>query len=457
MRPPRTLTGIWLLLILLIGRSSIEPAGASAHIIHTESETSWYEKAGGSTGYEYAPLTAPNPIVQEMIDQVEEDTLYQYVGSLSGEWPVDIGGMPYTILTRNSYSGEPIQKSSEYLYEFYRDIGYPVIFQDFSIDKIPLRNVIAEMPGSLAPDEIFMITGHYDNAPSGPRAPGADDNASGTAAVMLAASILSQYEFGCTLRFTNFSGEEQGLVGSTASARQSFCERENIRGVINLDMIAWNTAGSPAEMELHVNKDIPGSVDIAHLYQDVIETYNIDLAPEIVFSSGSGSDHASYWAYDFPAILAIEDLDDFNPHYHKTTDRLDKLDIAYFSYIVKASLATLAHMSCLVDSGWGTVSGKIVDEYDGSAIPDATITFYQPEWGVSIKTISDEQGYYTRKIASTGYFVSADALGYSPMPIGLVIISPDDTNVQDIVLRPNGENAQFLPLVQDGTQNPACP
>ena len=89
----------------------------------------------------------------------------------------------------------------------------------------------------------------------------------------------------------------------------------------------------------------------------VVETYNLELNPEIVFSSASGSDHASYWAYKFPAILAIEDLNDFNPHYHQTTDRLGKLDFAYFSNIVKASLATLAHMSCLVDGGWGTISG----------------------------------------------------------------------------------------------------
>ena len=457
MRLHLALSAAWLLLALLIGILLGEPAGAAAPLKQTELEAPWNEHTVGESGFRYQPITAPNPIVQEMIDQVDEDTLYQYVGSLSGEWPVSIAGEPYTILSRHSYSGEPIQKSSEYLFEYYQDSGLPVVFQDFSIGDIPLRNIIAEMPGSLAPGDIFLITGHYDNAPSGPLAPGADDNASGTAAVMLAASILSQYDFGCTLRFVNFSGEEQGLVGSKASARYSYCERENIRAVLNLDMIGWNTSGSPAEMELHVNKDIPGSGDIALLYQDVIETYSLDLEPEFVFSGVSGSDHASYWAYDFPAILAIEDLEDFNPNYHKTTDRLEELDLLYFTSIVKASLAALAHMGCLVDSGWGTISGTVADETTGSPIPGASITFYQPGWDISIQATSDDKGDYSREVASSSYIVFADALGYSPEQIGLVAVSPEGDNIQDIALQPARESVNFLPLVQDAGPNPACP
>ena len=63
-------------------------------------------------------------------------------------------------------------------------------------------------------------------------------------AVLVAADILSQYRWGCTLRFAFWTGEEQGLLGSAAYAQRSRNQSENIAGVLNLDMIAWNTAGS---------------------------------------------------------------------------------------------------------------------------------------------------------------------------------------------------------------------
>jgi hypothetical protein len=392
-----------------------------------------------------------------MLDQVDENTLSQYIGDLSGEWPVDIGGEPYTILTRNSYSGEPIQKSSQYLFEHYQEEGLSVDYQEFSIGDILLQNVIAEMTGSLSPGEISLLTAHYDDAPSGPIAPGADDNASGTAAVLLAARILSQFDFGCSLRFASFSGEEQGLVGSKAAARQSFCDGENIRAVLNMDMIGWNSPGSPNVMDLLVSEEIPGSHDIALLYQDVIGTYELDLSPEIVFSGSSGSDHASYWVYDFPAILAIEDLADFNPNYHKTTDRLDSLDLTYLAEITKASLATMAHMSCLVDSGWGTISGIVSVEPGSLTISGATVSFYHPEWGLSIRATSDDQGHYSQVLAASSYLVSADGLGYTHEQIGLVFVAPGGTNTQDIVLQPAQESANYLPLVQDTSPVPVCP
>ena len=77
-----------------------------------------------------------------------------------------------------------------------------------------------------------------------PIIPGADDNASGSVATLLAADILSQYQWGCTLRFAFWTGEEQGLLGSYAYAQQAYQSGENILGYLNLDMIAWNTIGS---------------------------------------------------------------------------------------------------------------------------------------------------------------------------------------------------------------------
>ena len=85
-------------------------------------------------------------------------------------------------------------------------------------------------------DEIYIICAHYDTVSAGP---GADDDTSGTVAVIMAALIMSQYQFNHTIKFVAFSGEEQGLLGSEVYAQQAAAARWNIVGVLNADMISY--------------------------------------------------------------------------------------------------------------------------------------------------------------------------------------------------------------------------
>ena len=220
-------------------------------------------------------------------------------------------------------------------------------------------NVIGQLTGETSPDQIFLIGAHLDDMPTGAIAPGADDNASGSAAVLVAADILSQYRWGCTLRFALWTGEEQGLLGSAAYAQRSRSQSENIAGVLNLDMIAWNTAGSTPDIDLHAKSTLPATVDLANQFKSVITAYGLNLVPEVITNGSGASDHASFWNQSYPAILAIEDYYgtyDFNPYYHKVTDRLDKFNADYFTDLVKASVGDFAHMSgCLLT---GALDGR---------------------------------------------------------------------------------------------------
>ncbi len=72
-----------------------------------------------------------NPNIQAMLDQVDPGTIYNLSGNLSGEWPVTINGEAYTILTRYALSGEPIQKATQYLYQYYQDLGLDVSLHNF--------------------------------------------------------------------------------------------------------------------------------------------------------------------------------------------------------------------------------------------------------------------------------------------------------------------------------------
>ena len=99
------------------------------------------------------------------------------------------------------------------------------------------ENIEAVMPGHSDSNQTIIIMAHYDTVSN---TPSADDNSAGVAAVFTIANVLSQYEFNHEIRFLLVSGEEQGLLGSTAYAENSYQTCESIVNVINLDMIGYS-------------------------------------------------------------------------------------------------------------------------------------------------------------------------------------------------------------------------
>ncbi len=374
----------------------------------------------------------PDPMIQSMMDQVSSSTVYQYDGDLSGMWPVIIGGSPYTIATRHTYSGTPIQKATQYVGEHFADLGLPVEYHQWSGSTYP--NVIATIPGLSNPDEIYIISAHLDDMPSGPIAPGADDNASGVVAALIAADIFSQYQWDCTIRFGLWTGEEQGLNGSHAYAQRSYNNGEDIAGVLNLDMIAWNTPNSARDIDIHATSSIPATLVQAQLFVDVIDAYNLNLIPEINPNGTGASDHASFWQYGYPAILGIEDFGDFNPYYHTTNDLLNNMDLDYFTEFVRASVGTFAHLTgCLVPGGIGYLDGQVTAQGSGEPIADATVSMVAAGGGV-FTAVTDPTGYYTRTLLADTYTVTAQADGYLPITIPDVVVVTDTVTTQNFAL-----------------------
>jgi len=375
----------------------------------------------------------PDPLIQSMIDQIDLDIVYNYTGDISGQWPVDIGGVPYTILTRNTYSGTPIQKATQFAGEHLEALGLDVEYHTWSSPQYP--NVIGELPGLINPDEIWIICGHIDDMPSSGNAPGADDNGSGTVAVLLAADILTQFQWGSTLRFALWTGEEQGLLGSHAYAQRAFNNGENIAGVLNLDMIAWNSGGSSPNIDIHAEQSLPPTLQLAQLMADVVDAYNLNLIPEIDPTGTGASDHASFWEYGYTAILGIEDFGDFNPYYHTTQDDMDNFeDWPYYVEFVKASVATFAHMSgSLIPSGIGSLEGHVTAASGGAPIAGATVSMTDPQ-AHTYSATTDTGGYYTRILLENTYDVTASAYGYLPVTVTGVEVMTDTVTTQDFSL-----------------------
>jgi subtilisin family serine protease len=384
-----------------------------------------------------APVTSsiptvvdPDPLIQNMIDQVDSATVSQYDRELAGELPVWVDGAWYTITSRYTYSGVPIQKTMNYVGQSMADLGLNVEYHQWGGNTYP--NVIGEMPGLINPDEIFIIGAHIDDVQG---TPGADDNASGSVATLLAADIATQYQWGCTLRFAFWTGEEQGLLGSQAYAQRSYNMGENIVGYLNLDMIAWNTPDSSPDIDLIYNSSMPPTLQLAQLFADVVDAYNVNLIPELRTSLGGGSDHSSFWQYGYTSILGIEDQGDFNPYYHGPGDTPAHTDLVFFTNFVKASVATFAHMSgCLIPTGLGALDGEVTAASSGDPIADAAVTI-EDDAGHVFVTTTDPSGYYTRTLVAGTYTVTAEAYGYLPAMVAGVVVTTDTVTTQDFALQ----------------------
>ena len=378
-------------------------------------------------------VITPSPLVEEMIDQVETSTLYDYVGDLSGEWEVIVNGVPYTMSTRYTWADSAIKKATRFAYDHFSSLGLNTAFYTWGSPD-GRRNVIAEQPGQTQAERIFLVTAHLDstavNGDAYTNAPGADDNASGSAAVMQIADILSQYDFDCTLRYVLFTGEEQGLWGSWSYATYLNQLGENVEGVLNLDMLAYNTPNSAKTIELHTRPANSSDLAIANLFSGVNAAYNLGLTPLILQDGESFSDHYPFWQRGFPAILGIEDWSDHTPYYHTTNDQLESLDMNYYTKFTKAALGTFAHMGCLLEA---RLSGTVLDAGTDQPIPGATVELIQ-SGQVLRSTIALADGSYQLGLVPGTYDVRFSALDHLSETVAGIQVNQGQERILDASL-----------------------
>ncbi|HEY6906963.1 MAG TPA: M28 family peptidase [Ignavibacteriaceae bacterium] len=275
-------------------------------------------------------------VIQQIINSTNSDSLTHFDAQLSGEVPVIVNGVSQTIVSRNKYQpGNNI--AADFVKQKFESYGIAAYDQQFSSTG---RNVYGVITGTDYPNKKFIICAHYDDMPSGTLAPGADDNGSGTAAVIEAARVLSQYTFPYTLIFAIWDEEEQGLVGSEYYASQAAASGDSILGVVNLDMVAWDSDNNNI-CNIHT-----ADVGITHQIYDKMfelnEQYNIGLDIVEVYPQEPYSDHASFIDHGYSAILLIEDDNDFNAYYHTTGDILSHFNVPYFKKSAQLAIATIA-------------------------------------------------------------------------------------------------------------------
>ncbi|MBE0572645.1 MAG: M28 family peptidase [Ignavibacteriaceae bacterium] len=285
------------------------------------------------------------PVIQTIINQTNLDSLTKFVRELSGEDQTIINGTPYTIVSRRwNHAGNDM--AANYIQQKLESYGLPTYNQPFGTGGG--RNVYAVQVGTQYPNKKYIICAHYDDFTySGTVVPGADDNASGTAAVIEAARIFKNYDSKYTIIYALWDEEERGLYGSDYYAQQAYNAGDSIMGVINMDMIAYDS-NSDSKAEIHT-RPIANSIALKDKMLETNTLYNTGLTLSTINPGATYSDHASFWNRNYGAILLIELDGDFNAYYHTANDRIQYFNMPYFLKMSKLSLGVTAALAELTD------------------------------------------------------------------------------------------------------------
>ena len=260
----------------------------------------------------------------ELMGRIDQARYTEILRELCGDRPVGFDGADRRIDNRWTFSGSApghVEDAQRYIVEHFEAAGYTVIEQTFDVFGEPTKNFIASRVGTVSPDEVVVIGAHYDSVSEDPTviAPGAEDNASGTAAVLALAELFADYTTDRTIHFVCFGGEEQGLHGSTHYVSQLAANGWTVNQALTMDMIsAWNTNFALLIESYSTHASL----------MDVVEANATTWAQLPVSRSTNpfGSDHMPFLNTGIPAILAIDlDWDVYRP-YHRTTDTFDKVD-----------------------------------------------------------------------------------------------------------------------------------
>jgi hypothetical protein len=276
------------------------------------------------------------PLIENIINQTNLDSLISYVRILSGEDSVRIGDSKELIQHRINARGNDL--AADYIEQQLKTYGLETYVQNYSPSG---RNVYARQPGYLFPEREIIICAHYDAVDYYC----ADDDASGVAAVLEAARILSVYPFNYTLIYALWDEEEIGLYGSTFYAAQANGNDTDIRGVINVDMIGWDSDDNGL-IEIH-SSDYASSNELANLLVGINSIYSLSLNPVIYDPGTIYSDHSPFWFNGYGAVLLIEAYfgGDFNPYYHSSEDRISRFNLPYFFNAAKLSIGSFSTLA----------------------------------------------------------------------------------------------------------------
>lgn len=256
---------------------------------------------------------------------------------------------------RNFRKKDRLDAAAAYIEKAFIHENVRVSRQTFYIEGEPFYNIEAEIRGAVLPEKILVIGAHYDTAAG---TPGANDNASGVAALIELARIFSDRAPGCTIRFAAFANEEPPFfwsknMGSLVYARECRRKGENIAGMISIETIGYYSDAKKSQrypFPLNIFKKnrkgnfiaFVSNLSSRELLDASMKSFrrNSDFpldgmalpafVPRVV-----SSDHSSFWRQGYHAIMVTDTARFRYPFYHKPQDLPDKMDFTKMAMVVE--------------------------------------------------------------------------------------------------------------------------
>jgi peptidase M28-like protein/immune inhibitor InhA-like protein/type IX secretion system substrate protein len=271
-----------------------------------------------------------DPFIQNIVNQVSGDSILAYLQQLE------------SLGLKNPGSTE-LEDARDWLSAKYQSYGYTdVVYHDFSYSSFTLQNIVVTKTGTVQPDVTLIIDGHYDTIGG----PGVNDNGSGVAVILEVARLLANIDCQYTIKFINFSAEEQGLVGSSAYVTNvAVPQNMNILLVFNIDEVGGDAALVNNTITCERDEGSPtGNNAASAAYTDTLATITQEYSTlNTQIAHAYGSDYMPFEDAGFVITGYYETNESTYPH--GPNDILANMDPAYVTEITKGAVAAALHFA----------------------------------------------------------------------------------------------------------------
>jgi len=374
--------------------------------------------------------------------------------------------------TRNTLSAQDnptrgIGAAREYLYSEFQKISQECnnclqvekqTFLQPKANRVPeptnLTNVYAVLKGTTDPERVYVVSAHYDSMCTSPTnadcdAPGANDDASGTAAVVEMARVMSKHKFDATIIFMAVPGEEQGLLGAAYFAQQALENKMDIEAMFTNDIIGGVTTfkdadnrqtvrvfseGVPSnetEQQANIRRGTGGENDspsrqLARFIKETADVYSPKFPVMMVYRRDRylrGGDHMPFLERGFTAVRITETNEDYD-HQHQNLrtengkfygDTPEYVDYGYVANVTRVNAASLAKLALAParPKNAGMVTARLGNdtELKWDAVAEADLAGYEIVWRETTspvwthaKTVGNVTNFVMKNMTKDNYF-----------------------------------------------------
>ncbi|HEY9826514.1 MAG TPA: M28 family peptidase [Stenomitos sp.] len=226
--------------------------------------------------------------------------------------------------------------------------------QNFETSSVQGHNLLLKLPGSAAKQAPIIVGAHYDGIPG---TPGADDNASGVAVLLLLAEAFASNPASRPIWLVGFDLEEWGMLGGAALARTLHDQQQQIHLMLSLEMLGYRSQAQRypiSGMERFYGKtgdyialvgNVRSSAKLLKMSRVMSRFVSTELLPVPlsgkILPDTRLSDHSPFWDYGYEAVMVTDTAFLRNPNYHKSSDTIESLDLEFLEDVYRGIEATL--------------------------------------------------------------------------------------------------------------------